>query len=258
MGPIISSLQRIILFLAKYPKIGKFIGSILAFIEVPLLEWIYFIDKYIKPGSHKRMMKNFTLFYGSKIIPLNVKIEGSSFVAPTEEIVNIIRRMPAVSIGYCYCRTKYHNCDNPLWTCIHIGTAKHLDELGKKIPLKSSSHDEIEKLLYDTNKRGLVHQLLTSPNSDYVYVICCCCPCCCVMLKNAIEYNFHGVAIPSNFIATHNEELCKNCHLCVERCYFGALVIANNKIIFDKEKCSGCGLCISSCENMALRLKRRN
>ncbi|HUT80891.1 MAG TPA: 4Fe-4S binding protein [Candidatus Bathyarchaeia archaeon] len=257
MGSIAPKIQRIILYFANYPKIGKFIGSILAFLEVPWLEWISFKDKYIRPGSYKRMMKTFTLFYSSRIIPLNIKIEGSPSVAPTEEIMNIIRRMPAVSIGYCYCRTKYQNCNNPLWTCIHIGTAKHLDELSKKIPLRNSSHDEIEKLLLDANKRGLVHQLLTSPNSNYVYVICNCCPCCCVMLKNAIQYNFHGVVTPSNFINSRKEELCQNCGMCVERCHFGAISYTNNKLGFEEEKCVGCGLCISSCKNKALILKRR-
>ncbi|MBN1328995.1 MAG: 4Fe-4S binding protein [Candidatus Heimdallarchaeota archaeon] len=257
MGPITSKIHKLILFFAKYPKIGKLIGTIFAFLEVPWLEWIYFKDKYIRPSSYELMMKNFTLFYRSKIIPLNVKIEGSPSIAPTEEILNIIQRMPAVSIGYCYCRTKYQNCDNPLWTCIHIGTVKHLNELSKKVPLKNSSTDEIEKLLFDANKRGLVHQLLTSPNSNYIYVICNCYPCCCVMLRNAINYNFHGVVLPSNFIATKSEEVCQNCGECVKRCYFGALSYKNNKLFFDKEKCLGCGLCVSSCKNGALTLKRR-
>ncbi|MHA1213632.1 MAG: hypothetical protein ACTSSH_14390, partial [Candidatus Heimdallarchaeota archaeon] len=143
MGPVLAKLHTLIQRLSKYPKIGKSIGTIFAVLEVPILEMMHLIDKKIRKGTYQQMMKAFSLFYGSKIIPLNVKIDGNLSVAPTDEILGIIRRMPAVSIGYCYCRTKHQNCDNPIWSCIHIGTAIHLEELGKKIPLKSSSIEEV-------------------------------------------------------------------------------------------------------------------
>ena len=136
MNAIILRLQQSVRYLSQYPKIGKFLSSFFGLIEVPLLDAIHFIDKHLVKGSYYRMMKNFSLFYNSRIIPLNVKVEsGTPTIAPTEEILSLIRRVPAMSIGYCYCRDKYKNCENPVWTCIHIGTAKHLKELGRKIPL---------------------------------------------------------------------------------------------------------------------------
>ena len=257
MSVVLNKIHDGIQFLSQYPKIGRFFGTILGLIEVPILDFIYFLDKYITPGSYQKSMKMFSLFYGSKIIPLSVKIEGTPTVAPTEEIMGIIKRMPAVSIGYCYCRVKEKNCDNPIWTCIHIGTAKHLDELGRKISLKSSTIDEVEQLLLKSDKLGLVHQLLTAPNPNYVYVICNCCPCCCVMLRNAIDFNFHGSAMPSNFIITHNSDKCSNCGKCIKRCYFGSLTMKKDTLIVNEEKCTGCGLCVNSCENDVLSLIQR-
>jgi ferredoxin len=257
MVTLTTTVSKVIKYLARYPKIGKFIGSIFGLFEVPILDFIHFIDKRIYPGSYQSLMKIFSLFYGSKVVPLNVKIDGIPTIAPTDEILNIIKRMPAVSLGYCYCRTKHQNCDNPIWSCIHIGTAKHLDELGGKIPLKSSSHEEVEQLLYKANKLGLVHQLLTSPTPNYVYVICNCCPCCCVMLRNAIEFNIQGAAIPSNFVISHNNEACIICGECSKRCHFQALNYIDNKLLIDKSKCAGCGLCIAACNYNALKLSRR-
>ena len=257
MSIVLYKIHKGIQFLSQYPKIGKFIGSLLGLLEVPILDFIYFMDRHISPGSYQKSMKMFSLFYGSKVIPLDVKIEGIPTIAPTEEIMSLIRRMPAVSIGYCYCRDKEKNCNNPIWTCIHIGIAKHLEELGGKIPLKSSSIEEVQKLLQETDKLGLVHQLLTAPNPEYIYVICNCCPCCCVMLRNAINFNHHGSALPSSFIVSFNHTNCNNCGICVERCYFGCLSIVNNILSINNEKCAGCGLCISSCKEDALSLVKR-
>lgn len=257
MLSLFEKLSRGINYLSRYPKIGKAIGSFLGLLEVPILDLIYFINKRIKHGSYYQLMKYFSLFYGSRIIPLQTKIESIPIVAPTEEIMRIIDRVPAVSIGYCYCRTKYQNCDNPIWTCIHIGTAKHLEELGKKIPLTSTSKDEVKKLLHKADELGLVHQLLTSPSPDYVYVICNCCPCCCVMLKDAIHYNLNRVAMPSHFIVQYNNNLCKNCGNCIQRCNFQALLKTKHGIDVDYNRCVGCGLCVSTCLGNALNLKRR-
>lgn len=257
MNVVLKEVKQIIIKLSKYPQIGISISSFFGLIEVPLLELIYFIDKRIKPGSYQQLMKYFSYFYGSKVIPLKTKIEGMPTLAPTEEILEIIKRVPAVSIGYCYCRAKYKNCDNPVWTCIHIGSAKHLEELSKKIPLKSSSYEEVEKLLYKANELGLVHQLLTAPSPEYVYVICSCCPCCCVMLRNAIDYQIHGVVLPSNFIAELNEKECNNCGICLERCHFNALSSGKDKVILDVNLCVGCGLCVNTCPTTALHMIRR-
>ncbi|MGC9778777.1 MAG: 4Fe-4S binding protein [Candidatus Heimdallarchaeota archaeon] len=258
MNFLLDKLQYSILYLSKYPKIGKFISTILGVFEVFFLDMIYFIDRRISHGSYSSLMKIYTLLYGSKVIPLNVKLEGIPSVAPTDEIMSVIRRMPALSIGYCYCRVKHKNCDNPVWSCIHIGTAIHLNELKNKIPLKSASIEEVEKLLLKANKLGLVHQLLTAPSPDYVYVICNCCPCCCVMLNSAIEYNLRGVAIPSNYIVKYDKKKCIGCFSCVERCHFGSLANKDNKLVFDSSKCVGCGLCIDYCSSDAIQLIRRD
>jgi electron transport complex protein RnfB len=241
---------------------GKVLGSIFGFIEVPLLEGVKTIDKYLIKGFYDSFMKYFALFYGSRVIPLNINIDTTHKISPTEEILEIIKRVPSVALGYCYCRSAERkkksktSCTHDLWTCIHIGTAKKLAELKERTPLKSSNYEEIKAVLLAADKAGLIHQLITAPTSEYFYVICNCCTCCCIMLNDVIHHS-SKVGIASNFIAIQDETKCTNCGKCVERCHFKARIMKNNNLCYDPKNCVGCGLCVSTCEYEAITLTRR-
>ena len=60
--------------LSENSKWGKVFGSIFGFIEVPLLEGVKTIDKYLVQGFYDSFMKYFALFYGSRVIPLTINI----------------------------------------------------------------------------------------------------------------------------------------------------------------------------------------
>lgn len=225
-------------------------------IEVPILEAIDCLSK-IRPSISYEAMRHFTKYYGSRVIPLEIPVKSIPAISSTEELLGIIERMPSLGVGYCYCRAKKHNCTNDLWTCIHIGTAKSLHELKDKMPLKSATVDDVKLILKKADKNGLVHQLITAPNSNYFYVICNCCPCCCVMLESARKYSGTNIAVASNFIAINNEN-CTNCGECVSRCYFGARLMDGDQLIVNTDRCSGCGLCISFCSNNAIQLVQRS
>ncbi|MFW9992760.1 MAG: ATP-binding protein [Candidatus Odinarchaeota archaeon] len=248
--------ERNIHYLSRYPNIGKFFATIFGALEVPLLEFIYLVDN-VHPGFFDRSMAFFWKYYGSRIIPLDINLKTVQAVSPTDEIVNIIRRVPSLAIGYCYCRNKHKNCSSPVWTCIHVGTGKQLDELGKKMPLKTATADEVEQLLYETDRLGLVHQLITAPSPDYFYVICNCCPCCCVMLSAAINVGTKDVVLASNFVANQVDANCKSCGKCINRCYFKARTLIKERLNFDPARCTGCGLCVSICDFDAIQLVRR-
>ncbi|UCE12474.1 MAG: 4Fe-4S binding protein [Candidatus Heimdallarchaeota archaeon] len=256
-------LSRLISKVSNNPGWAKVCGSLFGFIEVPLLEGVQVIDKYLVKGFYEKFMKYFALFYGSRVIPLNVNIDKSLKVSPTEEILEIIKRMPSVSIGFCYCRVskrknnpEVSSCTHRIWTCIHIGTAKKLDEINEKIPLKKVNYEEVKAVLQAADRAGLVHQLITVPTSEYFYVICNCCSCCCIMLNDVIQHS-SKVGIASNFIATNDASNCVNCGKCVERCYFDARRMINDTMHFQPENCVGCGLCITICEYRAITLSKR-
>ncbi len=202
-------------------------------------------------------MKSLNIIYGSRVIPLNINLNNISTVSSTEELIGIIRRIPSLAIGYCYCRSKKQACDHDLQTCIHIGSAKSLAELKEKVPLKSATVQEVENLLIESDQNGLVHQLITAPSPDYFYVICNCCPCCCVMLQTAVRIKRPNVAITSNFVSKTSINECTNCGKCVDRCYFGARILELSKLVVNESNCRGCGLCVRTCEFNAISMTRR-
>ncbi len=257
MGKVSEFLSSKVDYLLKYPNISKCVSTFFGLIEVTILESLRIIDKYFSKGFYESTMNQFNRIYSSRVIPLNINLNSIPYISPTEELISIINRIPSLAIGYCYCRSKYSYCNNNLWTCIHIGTAKSLTELSKKIPLKSVKSKEVEQLLYKADRDGLLHQLITTPSPEYFYVICNCCPCCCVMLQSAIRRKNPNVALASNFIARTYHNKCINCGKCVKRCYFGARILKNGKMKFKETLCKGCGLCARSCEQNAIIMIRR-
>ncbi|MFX1335469.1 MAG: DUF362 domain-containing protein [Promethearchaeota archaeon] len=244
--------------LTKYPKIGTTLASFFGSLEVPILEFRRIFDKFILPGFYNSTIPLFNTIYGSRIIPLNINLQHTKQILATEEISEIIDRMPIVAIGYCYCRSTYQKCDNSVWTCIHIGMGKRLKDLSNKIPMKTITKEQAKKIVSKADKQGLVHQLITAPTSEYFYVICNCCPCCCIMLKAIKQYGKLPSIIASNFISHQDGDKCTDCGKCINRCYFGARYFSDNKLFYDSSKCLGCGLCISVCPEDVIRLLRRN
>ena len=51
-----------------------------------------------------------------------------------------------------------------------------------------------------------------------------------------------------------NPALCIHCHLCVNRCHFGA-ISEDNEIRIDPFSCEGCGVCEAICPTKAISLK---
>jgi len=252
-----SIIERGFRFLISYQAIGKAVSSFLGLFEVPLLDFFSLLERYSGYHYFTDLMSQMTRVYGSRVIPLGVSLSAVPAVSPTEEILNLVSRVESLAIGYCHCRNKTKNCENDVWTCIHVGTAKSIEEISKKKPVKSATLEDVKELILKSNKAGLVHQLITAPSSDYFYVICNCCPCCCVMLRSAIRYGLGNTALSSNFIATLDSERCTSCGECVSRCNFGVCQIEETGFTFDPKKCVGCGLCVTACLEDALKMRRR-
>ncbi len=252
-----SKIRQAYQHLLRYPSIGKGISAVFGFLEVPLLDLFAWLHKHTGLDFYDDLMRSMSRVYGSRVIPLDVSIDAKNLVSPTEEILGLVRRVEGLSLGYCYCRSKYRNCENEVWTCIHVGTAESINELATRKPTRSATLEDVERIIKKANDAGLVHQLITAPNSEYFYVICNCCPCCCVMLNSSIRYGIKNTAISSNFIIRKEEEKCKNCGVCITRCHFGAHVATKEGVQVDSSRCAGCGLCVSTCSEKALSMIRR-
>jgi Pyruvate/2-oxoacid:ferredoxin oxidoreductase delta subunit len=231
--------------------------------ELSFLEFLRRIDKnfdiYTMGIFNKYILKG---RWGGKVVPLNKNIDADTKFLPTQEIIEIVKRSNTVGIGWCYCRAvqrKYNkpNCDNPMYTCIHLSFGTSLYEIPyKSYKLKEVSKKEIYQLLEESDNRGLIHQLIYFPNPQFYYIICNCCPCCCVVLNKFLEKGSPQM-IKSEFIATTDYEKCINCGECEKWCYFGARKIKSDTLSFESIRCYGCGICVSKCPEKAIILTRK-
>ncbi len=252
--------SRIDSILKKAPAFGKLLSSLFGVFELHILEFFRRFDKKFDVHSWSKVNKYLLKGrWGGKVVPLGKNISlGSKFIS-SQEILEIVKRSNIVGVSWCYCRSVQRksdepNCDHPLYSCIHLGFGKSLYEIPyKSYNLKKVSNEEIQNLLDECDKKGLVHQLIYFPSPQFYYIICNCCPCCCVVLNKFLKFGSPQM-IKSDFIATTDLEKCVDCGICEDWCHFETRKFVNDKIQFNPNRCFGCGICVSKCPNQAITL----
>jgi len=199
--------------------------------------------------------------------------------APSEELVpevldweraaSYVEAADLVSVTNCFCRHAAEHlgtrCDNPLETCMSLGTAaayllRH--DLARPI-----SREEGLELLTASREHGLVH--IADNVQHEISYICNCCACCCHELHSAQV----GLPIvqPSGFQPAREQEQCTGCGRCVRACPVQAISLVpreprrndgrepSKRLLsrIDLERCLGCGVCVAVCRETALRMERR-
>lgn len=253
------------ILLDRVPSVGKFLSFIFGAFENLMLEVFRLLDTKLNITTIKIVNRYiFKSRWGGKVIPLNVNLDVETKFLPSQEILALLSRSKVTGISTCYCRDTQRkhsdtpNCDHPIKTCIHIGFGKSLREIPYKSEnLEKVSKNEIKQLLEESDRRGLVHQIIYFPNPLFYYIVCNCCPCCCVIMNKFLKSGSPQM-IKSDFIAFTDINKCTNCGICEQRCNFGARKLVNDKLSFFKDYCFGCGLCVSECPEEAIILKNKS
>jgi ferredoxin len=197
-----------------------------------------------------------------RIIPARKAIAANPNIKPEqvlwyENIAEMMGRADKIGVVDCDCRRIYHSCGKPLMNCFHFGNMVDY-EVGRGGRMRRISLEEALKLSDEAEDAGLVHN--TPANfASLAGVICNCCNDCCSTFEPALESGrINEVIAPSRFQASVNQELCKGCKQCVQRCPFGAIDLLNEdepkktKARVNPEKCLGCGVCVIGCKQKAM------
>lgn len=237
----------------KYSKAQERLGKRGA----ELYEDFFIHDKFYK--RYESSDKGTSLM---RVVPVNKSIERKTEILNLEEVHQIIEdcQKPIV-ITDCPCRKRTEilgkrECHDkyPIKeSCFQLGLfGKYFLDRGEGQEL---TVEEAHEILDRFAKLGLIFTTDNSKAPNH-QVLCCCCDCCCSLLRGMTRFedkNQNCVA-KSNYVSRVNQEICKGCGLCTDRCVFNAISLENEKALVDEKRCYGCGVCAVTCPTGAIRL----
>ncbi|BBD06895.1 4Fe-4S binding protein [Desulfovibrio ferrophilus] len=190
-------------------------------------------------------------------IKRDIEIPDLERIIPYKKARSIILKNPErIVLLKCPCRSAQENPCEPLDVCLIVGepfASFMLEHHADKARL--IDQDEAVRILEEEDKRGHVHHaFFKEAILERFYAICNCCDCCC----GAMQAQRNGIPMlcSSGYVAVIDEELCKGCGVCAQKCQFHALTTKDGLTRLDPAQCMGCGICVNACPTDALALER--
>jgi NAD-dependent dihydropyrimidine dehydrogenase PreA subunit len=203
----------------------------------------------------ERLEKNYISKMKAVTIATDISIQGKQRILDISEMEKILRNAKSIVQYECTCRKEFGKCIDPMNGCLVID--EDVEEAVKNGGREVTVEEALDALR-ETYEAGLVHMAYVHNEDDKIHEICSCCSCCCChSLSAALRFGYSDHVLYSAKIAKQNEELCKSCGTCVDRCQFHARIIENEKLLFYTEMCAGCGVCLFSCPEEAISMIER-
>jgi Pyruvate/2-oxoacid:ferredoxin oxidoreductase delta subunit len=208
--------------------------------------WVKQADDRKKGGGSGIML---TPAIGALELSPNIKPEE---ILPQENWKLQIQIAKRRIVAPCGCRTLWGKCDHPRMTCFAVFDNSrgeyYLNKPGRL--LKEFSLQETMDIVRANEEAGLIH-----------WGVCYCCADACEMLYSYTKHNRFDLVEQNRYEAAVDEETCKGCQDCIEKCPFNAIEMRKTagskklKAYVIKEKCKGCGVCVVGCKQKAMRLE---
>jgi ferredoxin len=184
----------------------------------------------------------------TRIVPVEAALEEKNQILHYENVKEIIEKARVIAVTPCTCRVADGACGQPVEVCLQLNRAADYAikrETGREID-KAEAMDILRK----SEEAGLVHVTMNTDSIDHY--ICNCCHDCCIGLQVIRSDEGSKFVAPSRFQAYVDEDDCVGCESCLERCYFDALSMEDDKAVVNSDKCVGCGLCAVVCPSEAI------
>ena len=160
-----------------------------------------------------------------RVIPVQSAIENNSRRASYDEVVSLVEKARAISVGPCSCRRSRRLMGEGCGhleedMCMYLNdNAVNFSETGAH---RLITKEEAYEILKRAEDNGLVHELNVTPGFEDTTAICNCCSCSCFSLRIASYFRAPD-AIRSNYIAKVDKDKCVACGQCVENCQLNAV-----------------------------------
>lgn len=216
------------------------------------MNWQSFLDDTREKYDHWQAQGR--IRFTSKVIPVAQSLERKQWILPAQKVLEHLRNARSFALSTCRCRTLGGHCQRPREVCFTLND--FADAWLAKGQARRCSLDEAEERLAQANESGLVHLTLYSPE-HHLFAVCSCCPCCCHDLQFLLAQGRRDLVAKAEYLAVWDQEACRGCLACVERCPFGARQESQEGLTYDPALCYGCGLCVTACPDGALSLELR-
>jgi len=171
---------------------------------------------------------------------MNEQDSALHYVCTRKDAKDMVTNHSRFWVSNCGCRESRGKCiRSRLDLCLMFRDDIDPSGSGKK----EISRDEVEQIFKEAEEKHLVTRPFRNEKSmTETTGICFCCDDCCGYFLNPQEKCDKG-----DFIEKTDRDICDNCGVCVEVCYFKARKMDSDKLVIEQDNCYGCGLCLDVC-----------
>ena len=171
------------------------------------------------------------------------------YVVTHEHALKMIREHDHFWVSNCGCRERKGKCErSKMDVCLMFDKGIEGSGSGKRELILA----EVLEILQEAEAKHLVARPFRNEERTETEGVCFCCDDCCAYFLDPQEQCDKGEQIERT-----NLDLCDNCAICTDVCYFGARKINDGELKVDQEKCYGCGLCADVCPLECVKMEQR-
>ncbi len=187
-----------------------------------------------------------------RVVPINVAVDPEAQILAYDDVSNLVHGARSIAVTKCSCRAIDGACGQPVEVCLQLDRAA--DYAIERGTGRALTREQALRLLEQCEDDGLVH--VAENKQGIGNVICNCCNDCCINWTS-IRAGLGKFVAPSRFRAAITADDCNGCELCITRCFFDALRMADADTVatVDEHKCMGCGVCRVVCPTEAIGME---
>jgi Pyruvate/2-oxoacid:ferredoxin oxidoreductase delta subunit len=178
-------------------------------------------------------------------------------IVPIEDVETILGGVSSIVRLPCICRKVTTGKQVRVCYAVGMDMTHILQDLPDFNSFDRFTASEAKKEMRHLDGEGMTHSVWTF-QTPFIGAICNCDQDCMAYL---VQYRkkLAKVMWKGECVAVVEQDRCKGCRLCMQRCFFDAVRYnpSQEKCSIDMRNCYGCGICRSTCPEEAISLLAR-